>query len=188
MFKLTSNLFEYFMVKVVDAKYKFTTSTTIQKSFDSFFDECDKNQLTFGINSFWLYFQWFFSRWDFIEHQPKMNQLISKASLQKWLKRNKDFDWVDYDIEQKYLISQKEFISLFPQQNETVHNIIDPLSIVEEAKRKLYLNTEKGFSICLTDTSLYHPKSPTCLLCHSRQKCKNILITKYQNLAKTRLI
>lgn len=186
MNKLVYNLFEYFYQKSIQKDYRFNSSTIIEKSLSNFLEEVERQEVTIGFNFLWYYFQYYFSRWDFINHKPKLNQLISKQSFLNWQKRNKEFDWVDFDIVEKFSISKKEFLSLYPQEDETIYIKNNPLSIVEESKKKLFLNQEGGYKFCLTETTLFHPKSVSCIVCKFKKTCKDTLERNYKSLYQSR--
>jgi len=56
----------------------------------------------------------------------------------------------------------------------------------EEFEKGLFYNTNEGLINCISETTLYNPKSKLCELCNIRMRCKEILKTNIPNLYKIR--
>ena len=58
---------------------------------------------------------------------------------------------------------------------------------IEEEDKELRHNTDEGLLLCITDTSLYNPKSNLCKECIYKEGCEAVLAKRNEPLWKARL-
>lgn len=102
---------------------------------------------------------------------------IGPTSIQRY--KDREETWL-YDIE---YWSRELGIKRFKQEklNENIE-----LNSNDEFYKKKFHNTEKGFFICLENTTLADPKSESCKTCKHIIECKKILKVNYELLYKER--
>jgi hypothetical protein len=123
------------------------------------------NVNSIGENYIWSYTSYIF----FIKQKIrrfnafKLSWLTSKASFDIW--NDREDDW--YVWHGKWLTE-----NLLKKPSEEKN--INPRN-TEDTFRRKFLNTPKGFIICLENTSLYDPQSRFCKMCFKKLDCREVL-------------
>lgn len=166
-------------------KYNFEPTENMEKHIVKFLELMDKKYLleSIGINFLLNYFIFQFDYWSKLTiktyaERIQLNFIIGKAAVDRWKKRDIKFDYkiLRSDIIQKYNININEIIQFFKEEE------LNQLNKSEELNKKRFYNTNKGFLICLTTTTLYYHKSSLCLTCKFKDECKRNLELKFNNI------
>ncbi len=110
--------------------------------------------------------------------------VFGDKALKRWERRGKNFHW-EFDSN---LIGISQ-IDIQPKRKPGDTIDTNKLMLVEELERKRYLNIKKfvGLLWCLSETSLYHPKSEYCPTCIYREKCMEIFRMNYPHIYRERI-
>lgn len=186
-------------------KLNYTESTSLY-NFTKFLK--DKHQEYLNIDWLFDYFNYQFTYWDFIrtsklkdskEYLINLHWVIGQKALKRYLTRTKkDTYYYNSVFYPKYIIKKQELIDFLniknfieEKEDETVLEedrviIINPLNKEEEALKLQKYNTNEGFFLCLSFTTLFKFNSDTCINCIFKNKCKSVLKQKYPVLYQKR--
>jgi hypothetical protein len=176
-----------------DFKYKFKrtkTTTSVCHSFLKIIDE-EYSLHSVGQDFLWDYFLFQFQYWDDLYLKNGFSEkiliawIIGKKAFQRWQFRDKEYDWqIDNSlIIEKYNLNKNDLFGFSEQIEKSNKSLFDSSKFI----RKQYLNTDKGFAMCVEFTTLFDPKDMNCIRCNSRSECKELLKINYPNLFKQRI-
>lgn len=128
-----------------------------------------------SIGEDWLrhYFRYQFSYW--------LDKDIKRKITIQWILGKKAFDRydsIDNWQQVNYHIDKNTAFIVF----EDIEQVDDKY---EDIERKRYFNKDIGLLWCIDFTTLYK-NGPICLRCKFRKECKELLISNYPKIAKTR--
>jgi hypothetical protein len=117
-----------------------------------------------------------------------LNWVIGDKARKRWQERDKDWDFavkftLNRDTNQKF---NRYFLTAVSQvQTEKRRKYLLELGVDERQKQRYY-NSQRGFAICLSSTTLYNPKSPFCKGCLFADDCRKILQASYPKIFELR--
>lgn len=111
-----------------------------------------------------------------------LTYIISKHAFERWLSRNKDFD---------FTIRTSPFLKMYKINLLEITNVLgksekDGLNRSEEHEKERFHNTLKGLTQCVLTTTLYNHRSKLCVTCNNKDDCKKLLENNYPELYKER--
>lgn len=186
--QIIKDLYEYFYLKLYakNKKYTFQPSekATLQiNKFISFLDE-RYGVDSIGIGYLWSYFVYQFIYWHKLELEAfygkmQIQNIVGEKAFKRWLARNVDFD---FKLNKNDLgVSRIEFTEIYIEKKKLPKVIKS-----EEIQKKLFFNTDRGFLVCIENTSLYNSGSKLCLTCIFKDKCKALLMENYPSIYNNR--
>lgn len=101
--------------------------------------------------------------------------LFGPTALDRYLKRDKEFD---YQLESVDIFKRSVIDDWFFEKTST-QSYDNPI-------RSKYLNTDKGFVLCLQHTTLYDFHDSSCTKCQYKDDCKSILKKNFPKIYKNR--
>ncbi len=190
--------FSYFHERKYGAGQKFRTSKTTEGYCDTFLKLLHKeyNLHCVGNQFLWDYFLFQFNYWHELNLQNGFSDkiviawIVGKKAFKRWTQRDKEFDWAidKSEIIEAYGLDQKYLFRLTESLHEKPQTKIQSVPFDSSKRiRKEYLNTDKGFAICIEQTTLFDPKDFSCLKCNNRTDCKELLRVNYPTLFKQRI-
>lgn len=192
MYRKIVTLYEFFYRKFYKQEfYKFSPSESAHKQIESFIDLLDKKYHieSVGNNLITTYFIFQFDYWSKLDitaynKQINLSYIIGPKAFKRWLDRDRDFDWTIESVEiGKLTITRGEIIKNIIDINETR---IDDLKH-EEIEKQRFVNTDRQLVHCIENTTLYNPKSKSCLFCKEKAACKILLEERYPQIYHHRL-
>lgn len=191
-------LFEYFHSKIYSTN-SFIPTTKIINAHRKFFSTINQTHANLLEDKifWWKYFLFQFIYWSKLEllNDRKVNYvfIIGQKAWSRWNNRNEiyDFTIVSNKIKGQYCISQIDFNN-YLMLRERVKNPnktkILKKSLSESLLRKRFHNTERGYNLCFTSTSLFDPTDKSCILCREKETCKVLLKNNNHRLFNSRSV
>lgn len=144
-------------------------------SFENFLKEFGTNSI--GENFLKKFLEYQFQSWfntgmekDY-SHTVRFQWMFGTKAIQRWKKFTPDFN--------TYLVrSHIKKLGIYKTQTSATTKIPELILRVrpaEEALKKEYFNTRRGYAWCIAGTTLYHHRSPLCARCNFKQDCKKLL-------------
>ena len=185
-------MYEYFFRRRYKSyKYQFDIKKN-KVLIEEFLERIHKAYDIHSVGYDWLfnYIAFQYSIFDHFEKKERKNvsdkilpsSILGKKGWERWQSRNTEFDFqiLNSSFPQKYNISKQAILSKLEPQDE---NDFDP----DKAMRSRYLNTEKGFAVCIEYTTLYNPKDTSCILCNNKSTCMQLLKANLPQLYTQRI-
>lgn len=179
------------------SKYDFKSTKTTRSVCNSFLDLVDKEYSlhSVGHTFLWQYFVFQFDYWNKAQLDNKFSDkvvigwIIGKKAFERWVQRDKEFDWQISagDFLTKYGFDINELVKIYDlniDRKPVNTNTYDSSKSI----RKQFLNTERGFAICVQQTTLFDPKDLSCIKCNSRVECKELLRVNYPRIFNSRIV
>lgn len=160
----------------------------------------------------WLfdYFNYQFTYWNFwLKNQKKqgnknamiyLHWIIGAKAVKRYNSRNKkDTYFYHSSFFPIYKITKEDYINfLFKKgycleveevEGEEEERVLqeNPLSEMEERRKKWKFNTIEGFYNCIEYTSLFRFNSKICFQCNFKEQCRNLLKKRYPKIYQGRL-
>jgi hypothetical protein len=190
--EVIEGFYQYFYNQKYSGKQQpFKRTDKTEKVCESFIKILDKNYSihSIGLSFLWDYFIFQFNYWDELtvtafNDKITIAYIVGEKAFKRWQTRNKEYDW---QIEKsaviaKYALNKGILLSKFyVKPNEQKSTFSSSKQI-----RKQFLNTEKGLLMCTEFTTLYDPKDTSCILCHNKKECKELLRCNYPLLYRNR--
>lgn len=183
---LINSYFLYARLLYTENKYVVEgASERIANTFISLLSE-KINLSSIGVDFLYQYLNFQFLYWknltiNSFDGKMKLSFIFGKKALERFLNRNREFDWQ---------LETNEIVSLIPKshlRNQlSIKNNIEKSNKIESFYRKMNHNTEIGLSKCIIYTSLYQPKDQLCIDCIFKQNCQELLRVNYPKLYEQR--
>ena len=114
-------------------------------------------------------------------HTIRLSWMFGEKAVKRW-KANK----IETNVYLTRNHIQKFHDIKIKRTNKELQTVVVAVRIVEENFKKEFLNTKRGFSWCIANTTLFNHKSSNCIICQSKAKCKKMLENQYNNIYKLR--
>jgi hypothetical protein len=186
--------YSYFYSKKYSDNNKFKPTKATTSVCNSFLQIVDKKYSLHcvGETFLWEYFLFQFQYWhdlipeNIFSDKIMFKWIVGKKAFERWENRDREFDWFieNYPIINLYGVQKKDLFTFHEQQIK-----VNTKKRFDASKRirKEYLNTEKGFAICIEMTSLFDPSDTSCIKCQNRVDCKELLRVNYPSLYNQRI-
>lgn len=172
----------FYKKKYKNDKYQFIPTDKTNKLITKFINEIGKHHhiQSLGNVFLWNYFIFQFNYWEGCEIESFSKRIVptyilGDKAIERWFERDSEYDWTfnKCDIISNYGLNKGELIQHEKHVYRGNHEI--------DIKLK-YFNTQNGFDVCLTMTTLFNNKHLCCLECKFKKECKAILKETYPNI------
>lgn len=103
------------------------------------------------------------------ETRVPFHQVFSKTSIDRWLDVDEGYMYyISSELHEKGI--KREDVVKVHVHSRTPIELIE----VEEIEKQRFHNSERGFAHCLLFTTLYNPKSISCLRCSYNIECQEL--------------
>lgn len=178
--------YEYFYKrKKNEFAYKLPRNEKLEKLINNFISYLEKHYLTSpGQQFLWDYFVYQFNYWRNAELQVlngkfRIELIIGKKAFLRFVDDSRDDKWVikHSDIIRLYSLRKTDLIAADrPRYNNSY----------EVPIKKKFHNTDRGFYICISSTTLFDSKHQPCQTCTFSNECKQLLKDKNESLFHSR--
>lgn len=188
MYKKIVALYELFYKKLYNQEnYIYTPSQTAEKQILNFIKLLDKKYTleSIGNNFLVTYFIFQFAYWSELEIDAYnktivVSYIVGPKAFQRWLDRDVEYDFtIDSTLIQKTNVTKGEALKLIEEEGEERN---DDKWRHEEIERKRFEGTDRQLTNCIENTTLYHPKSLTCIMCKEKATCKALLEERFPQI------
>lgn len=186
---IIGNLYEYYYQQSsLNTSFQFKPKEKDQNLIEKFLSILSATYVIegLGLDFFSDYFQFQLRYWDgkktrFGEGVIMLSWIIGDKAIKRWEKaKDEHIRW------QNHLYIQNSGVRSHQKDIKVDNSFLINFNEIEERDKKMFLNTKKGLTWCLLNTTLFNHKSPTCLLCESQMQCISLLEKKYPSLFKMR--
>jgi hypothetical protein len=172
-------LYEFFSSSLYKKHlYVFNETDTSRKHTETFLKLLDKKYSLQCIGQDFLinYFFFQFNYWSKLEIQSfnkkvNLSFVIGKKALDRYILRDVSFD---LHIRNHFCKEFKIKVSEIKNTLSDCYGSTNYKNTSEEIERKRYYATYEGFLNCIRMTTLYNPKSLSCITCKFKKDCLEI--------------
>lgn len=203
--------YEEFMKTVTtDSSFSLKLNGNIEKTLDNFIDWIDKKFSSDKIKSGLLrvdyeflvkYFDYTFNYWlwRYDERNLKsskhglksiqLNWCIGPSAIKRFEANSEKVEFTRFDrqLRKAGVKILDKLKSKTEEQKEAFRaTFLSGANSIEEEEKEMFHNQPTGLLNCISNTTLYNPKSKFCESCNSRMLCKEVLKKQIPNLYKLR--
>lgn len=201
---------EYMKAVTTDTGFKLKMNSKIDSTINGFIDWIDielstklmkKGSLRVNYEFLVKYFDYTFNYWLWkYDEDPismskyglksiQLNWCIGSAARLRFKKNSEKVEFLrkDRQLRKAGVEILKKLQSKTEEQKEAFrHTFLSGSNVLEEEEKELAYNTPEGLLNCISNTTLYNPKSKLCQGCNLRMRCKEILKVQIPNIYKFR--
>jgi hypothetical protein len=187
MYNKVRALYELFYRGLYNQRsYIYTPSESAEKNIHNFIKLLDKKYTleSIGDNFLATYFIFQFAYWSELDltaynKNIVISYIIGPKAFKRWVERDIEYDYtIDLIQVKKTNVTRGEAIRLISEVNEIRQDTLKH----EEREKIRFVKTDRQFTHCIENTTLYNPRSLHCLICKDKADCILLLEKRFPQI------